>query len=114
MDLERKELTHKNEEVELLNEELMQQAEQIQHTNDEIQAIRDNLQAKVIERTEKLEAENKKLLEYSFINAHLVRAPMANIIGITQLNSENADFVEIKEGIEHMDQVVRKIANVLR
>jgi myosin heavy subunit len=113
-DSDRKELVSKNKELERLNKELTQQTDQLQETNSEIQAIKDNLQEKVIARTKKLEEENKKLLEYSFINAHLVRAPMANIIGITDLNPDDPKFEKIKEGIAEMDEVVRKIANVLK
>lgn len=113
-DNERKELTLRNEELKALNEDLLQQANELEKTNDEIQAIRDNLQEKVIERTKKLEEENDKLLEYSFINAHLVRAPMANIIGITDLHPDDPKFLKIKEGISEMDEVVRKIADVLK
>lgn len=113
-DEERKELTLRNEELRALNSELTEQADQLQKTNEEIQGIRDNLQEKVIARTQKLEEENKKLLDYSFINAHLVRAPMANIIGITDLVDDDANFGKIKEGISEMDEVVRKIANVLK
>lgn len=113
-DMERKNLTLKNEELETLNKSLAEQTAQIEQTNSEIQTIRDGLQEKVIERTKKLEEENKKLLEYSFINAHLVRAPMANIIGIAELNSNDPNFEKIREGILEMDEVVRKIADVLK
>ena len=112
-DAERSQLEEKNEQLEKLNNELSAQTDELQKTNDEIQAIRDNLQEKVIERTEKLEKENKRLLEYSFINAHLVRAPIANIIGVTELNENDPKLEEVRKGILEMDEVVRKIAEVL-
>lgn len=112
-DAERSKLEEKNEQLERVNNELSAQTEQLQMTNDEIQAIRDNLQEKVIERTQKLEEENKRLLEYSFINAHLVRAPIANIIGVTELNENDPKLEEVRKGILEMDEVVRKIAEVL-
>lgn len=112
-DSERNQLIAKNNEMQVLNAELVQQTNDLQNTNKAIQEIRDNLQRTVIERTRKLEEENKRLLEYSFINAHLVRAPMANIIGIASLKPDDRNFDEIKEGIQEMDDVVRKIADVL-
>lgn len=113
LDSERKELMERNAELASLNTELLDQTNQLEKTNAEIQAIRDNLQEKVDERTQKLKEENEKLIEYSFINAHLVRAPMANIIGITEFKSSDKSFQEVKKGIMEMDKVVRKISDVL-
>lgn len=112
-DNEQDQLTLKNDELEKLNQELEEQTQQLQNTNEEIQAIRDNLQQKVIDRTRKLEEENEKLLEYSFINAHLVRAPIANIMGLTQLEHSNPEIEKIRKSVNEMDEVIRKIAKVL-
>lgn len=113
-DAERRQLVKKNDELDRLNKELSEQTAALQRANEEVQAMRDSLQQKVLERTQKLEQENERLLEYSFINAHLVRAPLANIIGLTQIDADNPDFEEIREGILEMDAVVRKIADVLK
>ena len=61
-----------------------------------------------------MDEENERLLEYSFINAHLVRAPIANILGLTQLKAGDPKLQQLKRSIEEMDMIVRKIAEVLR
>ncbi|WP_462251300.1 hypothetical protein [Ekhidna sp.] len=106
-------LLKKNLELENMYYKLSLQVKELEDTNEEIQAIRDNLQQKITERTEKLEKENEKLLEYSFINAHLVRAPIANILGLTQLEYSNPRIKEIKKSVQEMDEIVRRIAKVL-
>lgn len=114
LDKEEIELKTKNEDLKRINAELEIQSTKLTNANKEVQEMRNDLQIKVVERTKKFEEENKRLVEFSFINAHLVRAPLANILGLAQLNENDAGLEELREGIQEMDQVVRKIADVLK
>lgn len=113
-DTEREKLIQNNAKIEEMNVQLTQQSVDLQKTNEEIQQIRDNLQEKILERTKELEEENQKLIEYSFINAHLIRAPLTNISGALQLKSDDPKLKELEEGIHEMDEVIKKIALVLK
>ncbi|MDW3191559.1 MAG: hypothetical protein R8G66_04320 [Cytophagales bacterium] len=113
-DQEREKLEHNNNKIASINTQLAEKARDLKKTNEDIQQIRDNLQQKVLERTKELEEENQKLIEYSFINAHLIRAPLTNIAGATQLKEDDPKFREIQRGIQEMDMVLKKIAQVLK
>lgn len=82
----------------------------------EIEEINNSLEERVKERTEKLEKQNKQLTEYAFINAHLLRAPVCNILGLIDLlkNHEfNQDQLEIikflDDSTKELDEMVMKI-----
>lgn len=113
-DGEREKIVRNNSKIEELNSQLKNQSIDLENTNLEIQTIRDNLQQTILERTQELEEDNQKLIEYSFINAHLIRAPLTNIAGAVQLKSQDPDLKGIGEGITEMDQVLKKIADVLK
>lgn len=113
LDFEEKQLHASNHALHQLTEDLQQQEAQLLANKQTIEQMRNSLQEEVIRRTQKLEEENKRLLEFSFINAHLVRAPIANIIGLVEMEEDNERLQELKAGIQEMDEVVRKIAHVL-
>ncbi|NQZ75528.1 MAG: hypothetical protein HRT61_05365 [Ekhidna sp.] len=115
LDLEERTLRTNNDKLEKLNARLEAQENLLVRNQQKIEEKRNHLQADVIERTKKLEEKNKRLLEFSFINAHLVRAPIANIIALVEMKTddENIDMYELKDNIHKMDEVIRKIANVL-
>jgi PAS domain S-box-containing protein len=66
---------------------------------------------------EKIERQNQRLLEIAWIQSHRVRAPVASILGLTQLfnldDSHNAEIIPmLKHAAEELDEVIRDI-NVL-
>lgn len=88
--------------------------------NKEIIQINEELEERVKKRTKKIKSQNKRLQEYAFFNSHLVRAPLANILGYTQYLSDNnndQDWKELNQNIFHsakeLDQVVRSIGEIL-
>ena len=113
-DSERDKLDARNQDLEELNRQLSDQSYMLEKTNMEVQSMRDSLQEIILERTRELEEENKKLIEYAFINAHLIRAPLTNIMGAVQLKSDDPNLREIEKGIQEMDEVLKKIAKVLK
>ncbi len=69
----------------------------------------------------RLELQDKQLTEIAWLQSHIVRAPLANILGCCQLidheklDPENSDlFNFIYESSEKLDQVIREIVNKSR
>lgn len=65
------------------------------------------------ERTEELEHQNKQLAEYAFINSHLLRAPLASILGITNLLSKTKLTDEQKEYLAHLNSASIQLHEVV-
>ncbi|MCS7019083.1 MAG: GAF domain-containing protein [Cytophagales bacterium] len=108
-----RQLVAKANEVETMNEEL-------NALNEELQTINDTLEARVEERTRQLEIQNQQLREYAFINAHLLRAPLARIRGLLYLMTHDPNATNdwelidrlIKEANE-LDVITTKISDIL-
>jgi GAF domain-containing protein len=81
-----------------------------------IDTINQSLEARIKERTQKLEWQNQQLAEYTFINAHHLRGPLCRIIGLVNLmeipeyHHETSDFIaKIRVATEELDSVIRTI-----
>jgi PAS domain S-box-containing protein len=72
-----------------------------------------------LERIRKIEVQNKALKEIAWAQSHLVRAPLANILGLTELlkdninsDTENAKLIDyLRESAEKLDAVINDIVN---
>ena len=71
-------------------------------------------------KNEDLETQNKKLAEYAFINSHLLRAPLARMLSVSQLIEIEIDTKEhknlilnLKSSALEMDKIVHKINETL-
>jgi light-regulated signal transduction histidine kinase (bacteriophytochrome) len=85
------------------------QNEKLKEQRKEIIRINNSLEERVKERTEQLEKQNQQLLEYAFINAHLLRAPVCNILGLIDL-LKNHDFdTEQMEIIQFLDNSTKEL-----
>lgn len=131
-----------NEEITTQNEELYQQRlsleEQsllleeksriIHQTNQELSEYKEHLEKLVAQRTmelsktnEELETKNKQMEQFSFMAAHNLRSPVASLLGLAQLATENQDSVELQQEIIHridicakkLDMVVKTLNNML-
>jgi signal transduction histidine kinase len=107
------ELIEKSNEIKILNEELST-------TNEELTTMNESLEEAVKGRTQELELQNKQLTEYAFINSHLLRAPLARILGLSQLitrNKEVANDPKIINALIHstdeLDAITRRISELL-
>lgn len=89
------------------------------HKNEEVNHLNKNLGALVKLRTEKLKDLNRKVREYSFLNSHKVRAPLARMMGLMNLikiekpdisNETLACYLELLQAsAEELDQVIREM-----
>ncbi len=94
--------------------------EEISRLNDRLNDLNVNLEKKVEEKVADIQSKNKRLEKYSFMNAHIVRAPLANIMGAMDLYyqtedlSKKEDLLEMVEESAHkLDQAVREVAQDL-
>lgn len=110
------------EEIKRQKEEIEEQNALLKRQQEETLAMNRNLEALVQERTHQLEVQNKQLAEYAFVNAHLLRGPLCNILGMIQiLEQEENQTPEqlniwlplLKEAISRLDEIVQKIAHFL-
>ncbi|MGB0404101.1 MAG: GAF domain-containing protein [Salibacteraceae bacterium] len=75
----------------------------------EISKINNSLEQRVKERTEKLEQQNQQLTEYAFINAHLLRAPVCNIMGLIDLLKASTVDDDQKEIVDFLDNSTKEL-----
>lgn len=80
-----KALKAKNEEISFQKNAIESQAEALLRLNDELKNLNKSLEGRIDERTKQLFFQNKKLAEYTFVNAHKLRAPVASILGLINL-----------------------------
>lgn len=107
------ELVGKTNEIEAINE-------QLNALNEELTTMNESLEATVRRRTEELETQNQQLTEYAFINSHLLRAPLARILGLANLISSEVTTYQdqrLMQGLiqstHELDTIIRRISDVL-
>jgi len=105
-----------NKEIYEKHEEILTQAEELTQANEEIRRINESLEAEVQLRSQKIEQQNKKLIDYAYFNAHNVRGPLARILGLTNLMGMEQDPDLIREynsylvlSAEELDKVIKDI-----
>ena len=96
--------TVKNQQIYIEN-----QNAKLKEQRKEISKINNSLEQRVKDRTEKLEEQNQQLTEYAFINAHLLRAPVCNIMGLIDLLKSNPIDDDQKEIIEFLDNSTKEL-----
>lgn len=115
----RNQIAMRNDQLQRVATKLIKQNEELEKQREEIKAINENLEGMIVAHTQGIEMKNKELSEYAYINAHLLRAPLSRILGLTTLmesdprNYDAQDIVRIKNLAIEMDGVVRKINEVL-
>jgi GAF domain-containing protein/Flp pilus assembly protein TadD len=107
-------------EVEQKNFELISKNNEIETMNEELVSMNESLEETVRHRTSELERQNAQLTEYAFINSHLLRAPLARILGLSQLIAKNIHAPDetrlissLLESSNELDSIIRKISDVL-
>jgi len=108
-----------NAEIQKKNEELRASEEELLASGEELKQINENLNKVVIERTDALLHQNNILVHHAFINAHKVRAPLARILGITNLiklevdmeaNPSAAELLHrLNESANELDETLREV-----
>lgn len=114
------EIRRKNNELTDKNNEILTMNEELSSLNEELCSVNETLEETVRFRTKELETQNEQLTEYAFINSHLLRAPLARILGLSDLLTREATSVKDTQLIEalytsskEMDIIIRKISDIL-
>lgn len=87
--------------------------------SDKVKLINENLERLVQERTDKVIAQNQKLIDYAFRNSHNVRGPLARILGLVNLitienKDTNTDYVSrLSESAEELDASIKTMSKLL-
>ncbi|MEP1032363.1 tetratricopeptide repeat protein [Ekhidna sp.] len=108
-----------NEKLHALNKKIEKQAEELQAANHEIIVMNNNLEKIVNRRTEELKLRNRQLKEYLSSNSHIVRAPLARILGLVDLydpkDPVNLPFINesLQESATELDNALRSINDKL-
>jgi tetratricopeptide (TPR) repeat protein len=112
-------LHEKNDKIHFQKEAIEAQAVAMVKLNEELQHLNKTLEGRIEERSKQLFLQNQKLAEYSFVNAHKLRAPVASIIGLIQLldqpNLTERDLVlgHLKTCATQLDHIIQEISKNL-
>ncbi len=113
-------LANKNKEIEERNREIDAQAKTLLELNKSLESLNEGLEEKVIIRTKLLRKQNAVLSQYAFTNAHELRAPVANILGLihllekTELTEKEKEVVlHLKKATDQLDTVIKDIRHRL-
>jgi tetratricopeptide (TPR) repeat protein len=87
--------------------------------NEDLQLFNKTLETRIKERTSQLTVQNQRLTEFTFINAHQLRAPVARILGLINLlnqpNLQERDEVlgHLKTCGEELDAIIHEVSRSL-
>ena len=109
----------KNEEMKSVNIELDEKRKELIDQKNLIMNIQDNLGVLIKDRTQEQELKRRQLEEYAYDNAHIVRGPLTNIIGLVnllekELKAENIEFEKIKTSANQLDFQIKRINQILK
>ncbi|MGC3943946.1 MAG: tetratricopeptide repeat protein [Chryseolinea sp.] len=114
-----RDLQEKNLEIQEQKVAIERQATDLKQLNDRLQDLNKSLEERIDERTQQLRLQNQRLADYTFVNAHKLRAPVASILGLISL-LEQADQREQEEILRHLktcsvrlDDTIHKIGRDL-
>jgi PAS domain S-box-containing protein len=82
------------------------------HNNKEAIIIVSNDITKSIEHLNEIENQNTKLKDIAWIQSHVVRSPLTNILGLIKLINET-ESVNDKELLDHLNQSVIELENTI-
>jgi GAF domain len=107
-------------EITLQREKITEQHDELLRYASEISMSNELLESRVQERTKELYEQNKKLTEYAFVNAHLLRGPLSRIMGLADVISAENSMEEVKKLValldvsaKELDEVVYRITTIL-
>ncbi len=93
----------------------------IHRQKEALDLLNQDLERKVLDRTRQLEEQNKKLKEYAYYNAHLLRGPFCRIQGLVHLmkvdehlKETTSEIIErLGNSINELDIVIKKIKHIV-
>ena len=105
-----------NAKVRALLDKLKEQNKDIVRKKEEIQKLNAGLEMTVLERTSKLDQRTRQILEYASYNSHIIRGPLARILGLAYLlqHAESDEDVRIytrkmEESAKEMDHAIQTV-----
>jgi signal transduction histidine kinase len=110
-----------NERLKDSSEKMMDQTRQLFQQQLELNILRSNLETIIMGKINESQNKAEILREYSFVNSHHVRAPLARVLGLIDLieienrrnNSSSKVLNSIKADAEELDVILRKINTVI-
>ena len=103
-----------NKEISEKHEEIVTQSEDLAKANREISRMNESLELEVMQRTEKIETQSRKLIEYAYSNAHNVRGPLARILGLSMLMANETVESRIMEYNTHLHESALELDVIIR
>lgn len=101
---------------------LLKQKERIHTKNEAISKANDQLEALIQVSTNKIEKQNKGMIQYAYLNSHKARSPLARIMGLvnltkfedlTILEKRKFYFNELENNTQELDEVLKEISHML-
>lgn len=86
---------------------------QIEEKNIKIEGINENLEKLVTERTNVIQAQNRRLKEYAFMNSHNIRGPLSRIMGLIGLMQEDNHQITQREMAEMLKNSAKEMDEVI-
>ena len=110
-----------NERLKESSEKLTDQTQQVFQRQVELDILRSNLETIILGKINESQNKAEILKEYSFVNSHHVRAPLARVLGLIDLiefenhrNNISSDALQkIKNDAEEIDLILKKINTVI-
>jgi signal transduction histidine kinase len=125
----KEEVLQQNEKLNIKNEKLIEAQSIIQEQNKMLRKYNDDLEIKVIKRTKDLQLSNQELAQnvqqleqYAYMTAHNLRAPVARILGLTNLlelspEADKSEWINIlskvKDEGDSLDAVIRDMNAII-
>ena len=112
-------LQGKNDEIGTQKLAIEMQATALIKLNEELQELNKSLEARIDQRTQQLTIQNQKLTEYTFVNAHKLRAPVSSILGLINLVEKSSKeeqlviLAHLKTCGNQLDTITRQISRNL-
>jgi signal transduction histidine kinase len=102
-------------------QKLLAQHTMIAHQKEEIEVINNNLEQLIVDRTEKIKDQEKRMTQFAFINAHKVRSPLARIMGLLNLieleKNKDGMFEQhlptLRSNAEELNEMLKEVSDTL-
>jgi len=114
-------IQHQADKLSEINGKLVEQNKLIETQKEQLQRANENLEDEVDHRTAELTRQNFQLEQFAFMTSHNLRAPVARLLGLTQLFNTsnlsdpiNQQLVEmIRTTSRDFDGIMRDLASIL-